>query len=418
MGHHRDDDLDERPHNNDYFADDYFPSGQSSTAGLFSSLADTPGYEFQAPNLNNLPRFDASGSQYHHGAQTSLSTGSLFANGTEDYLSSQIAQPSNGFAQDFPRTDYPSGSVLNAGPLLGSSSPRTPAMPDRGTSYRRHVALEPAFGKGAGSHNDNTQWHWGANLIASNSTSCDTPVRVLANVPIHKRPSVSITSPYPTPIPTVPSDDSQVSFNLDQPSDAAHPKRLLACPFHKHNSRKHNRRTCCGPGFTSISRLKEHLYRRHSEPRNTCPRCLVSFETSDMLRGHQRKRPCEVRPEGDHPDWVTAAQESELRSKKRTKDSQTDEEKWRRIYGILFGWDEDCIPSPYYENEDAESEEYYHIPRRKVHELRAHNPPLELKFQFESDVGRVLGFASGPQLEKISDLACDLAAKFIERSAL
>jgi hypothetical protein len=42
---------------------------------------------------------------------------------------------------------------------------------------------------------------------------------------------------------------------------------------------------------------------------------------------------------------MTAAQEKEMRSKKRTQHVQTEEEKWSRIYRILFGWDLAYIPS-------------------------------------------------------------------------
>ncbi|KAK0614549.1 hypothetical protein B0T14DRAFT_310150, partial [Immersiella caudata] len=237
--------------------------------------------------------------------------------------------------------------------------------------------------------------------------------------PTRRRPSVSIAS-YQSPLPKPSSTDSQASFK-DRSSDAALPKRLLACPFHRHSPRKHCRGACRGPGFSDISRLKEHLYRKHAEPENTCPRCLKSFETSDLLRSHQRKRPCEVMPEGDHPDWMTAAQKSEVRSKKRTKDSQTDEEKWARIYGILFGWDTSDIPSPYYDDgqaDEVDHEECYRISYSDVDRLRTHDPPYDLKCRFESSVGRVLGSASGPQLKKISDLACDLVVEFMERCAL
>jgi hypothetical protein len=69
-------------------------------------------------------------------------------------------------------------------------------------------------------------------------------------------------------------------------------------------------------------------------------------------------------------------------------------------------------------NNEGDPEEYYRISVCDVHKLRTHNPPNELKSQFESRVERVLGSASEPQLKKISDLACDLAVEFMERCAL
>ena len=100
--------------------------------------------------------------------------------------------------------------------------------------------------------------------------------------------------------------------------------------------------------FTSqLIHNKEHIYHKHAEANNTCSRCLKSFKTPDQLRNHERKQPaCDVRPEGECPDWMTAAQKKEIRSKKRTKHRQTEEQKWGRIYQILFRCDADCIPSP------------------------------------------------------------------------
>ncbi|KAK0638550.1 hypothetical protein B0T16DRAFT_421346 [Cercophora newfieldiana] len=182
------------------------------------------------------------------------------------------------------------------------------------------------------------------------------------------------------------------------------------------------------PPTTSLAQTnscpREHIYRKHAEPDNTCSSCLESFETPEHLRMHARRRPvCEVRPEGDRPDRMTAAQREEIRSKKRTKHRQTEEEKWVRIYQILFGWDADCVPSPYYENDSSspsgtDTEDCYRISKYDAQDLRAHNPPWDMKCRFESRVGEVMGMASGPQLKKISDLACDFVVEFMERCAL
>jgi hypothetical protein len=168
MGSHQDDDLDEPFHNNDYYADDHFPSGQPSSAGHFSFAGNTSGHEFQAPN--NVYKFDAGGSQYRLGSQTFPSTGPLIANGLQDYHA-QVAQPSYGSAQGFPQIDYPFGFNLNAGPLQGSSTSRISAVPEHGSNYRCHVALEPDFCKGAGSRTNSSQHLWDANSIVTNTVS-------------------------------------------------------------------------------------------------------------------------------------------------------------------------------------------------------------------------------------------------------
>jgi hypothetical protein len=70
------------------------------------------------------------------------------------------------------------------------------------------------------------------------------------------------------------------------------------------------------------------------------------------------------------------------------------------------------------QNDEGDHEEYYRIPYYDVDQLRTHNPPFDLKCRFESSVGRVMGSASGPQLEKITGLACDFVVELMERCAL
>ncbi|KAK9770710.1 putative C2H2-type domain-containing protein [Seiridium cardinale] len=49
-------------------------------------------------------------------------------------------------------------------------------------------------------------------------------------------------------------------------------QRRLACPFFKHNPSKHvTERTCTGPGWSSVHRLKQHLFRRHMLLQNKSP---------------------------------------------------------------------------------------------------------------------------------------------------
>ncbi|KAF2138926.1 uncharacterized protein K452DRAFT_300524 [Aplosporella prunicola CBS 121167] len=72
--------------------------------------------------------------------------------------------------------------------------------------------------------------------------------------------------------------------------------RKLACPYSKHESATPcTNVSCLFPGFSNVSRVKEHLYR-----------------------------------------------EQQLKSRKKTNDSE--EEKWRQVYRILFDGD---IPNPY-----------------------------------------------------------------------
>lgn len=128
----------------------------------------------------------------------------------------------------------------------------------------------------------------------------------------------------------------------------------LACPFFKRNPRLYRgstfgSRSCRFPGFTTIHRLKEHLYRAHSLPIQ-CPRCGKSFTVESDLDAHLRSAPsCEIR-ENARMQGMNKEQEKKLRSKKRSADVQSEEDKWKAVYRILFPDDDPSVmPSPYFE---------------------------------------------------------------------
>ncbi|KAI1454789.1 hypothetical protein F4805DRAFT_303968 [Annulohypoxylon moriforme] len=131
-------------------------------------------------------------------------------------------------------------------------------------------------------------------------------------------------------------------------------KERLACPYYKHNPKQFRRlRTCAGPGFNGIHRLKEHLYRKHGCPRHTCSRCLHDFKTPARLSEHMRAlQACVVAPNQKFDGQMTADQQLLLRSRRMSKNS-TDEGKWNDIYRILFpNANPTNIPSPYFETEE------------------------------------------------------------------
>ncbi|RFU31470.1 hypothetical protein B7463_g4863, partial [Scytalidium lignicola] len=141
----------------------------------------------------------------------------------------------------------------------------------------------------------------------------------------------------------------------------AEPKCNLACPFFKHNPRKYMYwRSCPGPGWNTVHRIKEHLYRRHSLPKFFCDRCFGPFQDADSLRLHHRAdTQCSVReaPE-DALEGMTAAQELQLRSRKRSRIGvrDTEHEKWIHIYQVLFPGETE-IPSPYYDYEETKTQQ-------------------------------------------------------------
>lgn len=91
---------------------------------------------------------------------------------------------------------------------------------------------------------------------------------------------------------------------------------------------------------------REHLYRRHLLPIQ-CNRCCATFANEPTLREHQRDpHGCDIKDqvplEGFDKD-----QERKLKSKKRSLVYQSEEDKWKGVYRILFPDDNDVdMPSP------------------------------------------------------------------------
>ncbi|KUI56146.1 hypothetical protein VP1G_03445 [Cytospora mali] len=128
--------------------------------------------------------------------------------------------------------------------------------------------------------------------------------------------------------------------------------KRLACPFFKRNPHRYkDQGKCVGPGWSTVHRLKEHLYRRHCLPVH-CLRCHEVFPDNASLERHSQLRdPCQLRVGVKALEGITSSQEKQLRSRKRS--DKTEEEKWRDVYRICFPLrdDEDPtpIPSPYFE---------------------------------------------------------------------
>ncbi|KAK4235895.1 hypothetical protein C8A03DRAFT_17418 [Achaetomium macrosporum] len=127
--------------------------------------------------------------------------------------------------------------------------------------------------------------------------------------------------------------------------------KRFACPFRKHDPHTYNIRdheVCAIRSWCTISRLKEHLYRRHYIPH--CQRCKQTFPDARGLAEHEMSvTGCQVLDIAA-PGDITTYQEKQLKSRKHTTRRQTDEEKWRDIYRLLFP--DEGIPSPYPEPTD------------------------------------------------------------------
>ncbi|KAK4121982.1 hypothetical protein N657DRAFT_657481 [Parathielavia appendiculata] len=176
--------------------------------------------------------------------------------------------------------------------------------------------------------------------------------------------------------------------SMSKPS--SEPVKRFACPFRKHDPHTYNIHTheVCGiRSWSTISRLKEHLYRRHYKTH--CQRCKQTFSDAKELASHEMSVvACEVLdlvPPGD----ITTYQEKQLKSRKHTSRRQTDEEKWRDIYRLLFPDEE--IPSPYPEPAEdmVPTSSKLHASLRFQHFLLSEMPTLFTKTA-EEHAGRRL----------------------------
>jgi hypothetical protein len=127
-------------------------------------------------------------------------------------------------------------------------------------------------------------------------------------------------------------------------------EKTFACPFCKHDPAKYKKtKTCCGPGWEDVHRVKEHVYRRHSL-KNFCPRCFDHFDKPELLKNHQRADvPCKLREKSS--DAITEEQEKQLRT--RAKPHSSEEDKWKEMYRVIFPGEK--VPSPYYDSEGETS---------------------------------------------------------------
>lgn len=118
----------------------------------------------------------------------------------------------------------------------------------------------------------------------------------------------------------------------------------FACPFYKHDpNRYRSRRTCPGPGWPTVHRMKEHLYRSHAQP-IFCPRCYAIFDSDSEFSTHLRSNPCEI----SVPQPIEGIDRETLnRLRKRSPALRLEEDKWRDTYQLLFPDVADSdIPSP------------------------------------------------------------------------
>ncbi|PMD41919.1 hypothetical protein L207DRAFT_426360, partial [Hyaloscypha variabilis F] len=134
------------------------------------------------------------------------------------------------------------------------------------------------------------------------------------------------------------------------PEDANECQHKFSCPYRKHRPRIYNHldrrwRSCALTPFSTIARVKGHLYRHHRIFQ--CRRCSKLFKDEDALQSHfMAIDPCGLQ-ESVAAEGITPALEKQLRSRKKTSKAQTEDERWQEIYRILFPME--IVPSSAFE---------------------------------------------------------------------
>ncbi|TVY48990.1 Resistance to glucose repression protein [Lachnellula occidentalis] len=190
---------------------------------------------------------------------------------------------------------------------------------------------------------------WDSHITTCNTTSPDSSTPTSTTASSNSAPSKQAERKRQR------TDDDELGEDNDdrrsrQPRRSPAPREggetRFACPFRKHNSRQYNiynNRVCALNHWRSIARVKCHQVSPH------CKRCWRTFKTQQQLDSHITVAAtdiCEVQP-GNPPTGITPAVERQLRSRKKSHPNQTDEERWKDIYKLLFPNEE--IPSPYFE---------------------------------------------------------------------
>ncbi|KAH7036267.1 hypothetical protein B0J12DRAFT_268996 [Macrophomina phaseolina] len=125
--------------------------------------------------------------------------------------------------------------------------------------------------------------------------------------------------------------------------------KRLACPYFRMDPLKPSKHNSCRyPGFSNVSRLKEHLYRQHVLP-IICPRCHERFATNRNLTDHLMapERCPAVEEQLESMLGLNQDQVAQLKKKTRARALMSEAQKWRMVFQIVFPDVEECdIPSP------------------------------------------------------------------------
>ncbi|KAJ0160425.1 hypothetical protein CTA2_7988 [Colletotrichum tanaceti] len=108
---------------------------------------------------------------------------------------------------------------------------------------------------------------------------------------------------------------------------------FLACPFFRYNAGRHT--SCLNLKMRRVRDVKQHLKRRHSEPRYYCTTCYKMFTTEPNWFQHVLDNSfVRCSPAGGRPDFVTAREQQLLCAKASRNAALKDQ--WYAVWDQIF----------------------------------------------------------------------------------
>ncbi|KXH28016.1 hypothetical protein CSAL01_02777 [Colletotrichum salicis] len=153
-----------------------------------------------------------------------------------------------------------------------------------------------------------------------------------------------------------------------------------------------------------------------------CPRCHGIFKTEGEVANHLKEETlCKVIQGEGHVEGFDAAQEKLLESKKRKKGVETEEDKWREIFKILFPSHKD-MPGPFYNTPLYDQSATDRTSKRKrqegVERIFTRNIPSPVEVEMFSRLEEAVeGRLSKKKRRKIMDAFREFAVKMLRHYA-
>ncbi|KAI1469791.1 uncharacterized protein F4812DRAFT_303280 [Daldinia caldariorum] len=114
--------------------------------------------------------------------------------------------------------------------------------------------------------------------------------------------------------------------------------RAIYSPMNTRGRTATRYKSCAGPGFLSLNHYKRHLERVHTL--HQCSRCGDIFDTSGELQSHLAQDSRCIKLTFEHERGISQATWDKvkgiLKRKRKAQDEPSDEERWFRVWDVLF----------------------------------------------------------------------------------